>query len=131
MIAISRCFVVVHDADAALGFYRDQLGFEVLNDVAQQEYRWVTIAPAGNPDVTLVITNYLDGSAADTAAVHALLAKGALNGVGLRTDDLDGLFARLAAAGADVVEQPTDQFWGERDGAVRDPSGNLIRISQA
>jgi len=130
-IAVSRCFVVVHDPDRALEFYRDLLGLEVVNDVAQDEFRWITVAAPGQDGVAVVLSNYLQGSPADIDAVRDLLAKGALNGVHFRTDDLDALFARLRDQGADVVEEPTDQFWGVRDCALRDPSGNLVRIDQA
>lgn len=129
-IAVSLCFVVVHDVEQALGFYRDLLGLEVHNDVAQGDFRWVTVGAPGQDGVAIVLSNYLDGSAADIAAVKDLLAKGALSGVHFRTDDLDALFGRLQAGGVEVLEPPTDQFWGVRDCALRDPSGNVIRIDQ-
>ncbi len=78
-----------------------------------------------------MLTNYLNGSPADNDAMAALVAKGALNGVHFHADDLDAAFERLRAAGAEIVQEPADQPWGARDGAVRDPSGNLIRIDQS
>ncbi|MCW3157616.1 VOC family protein [Micropruina sonneratiae] len=129
-IAISRCFVVVHDVELALGFYGDLLGLQLLNDVAQDTYRWVTLAAPGQEGVAVVLSNYLDGSPADIESVRDLLAKGALNGVHFRADDLDALFDRLVAGGAEALEPPTDQFWGVRDCALRDPSGNVVRIDQ-
>ncbi|HEY4828718.1 MAG TPA: VOC family protein [Solirubrobacteraceae bacterium] len=127
---LSQCFVLVHDPDVALGFYRDTLGLEVRNDVAREEFRWITVGAASQPGVAILLTNYLSGSPADVDALAALLAKGALPGVHFRTDDLEGLFETVRASGAEIVQEPTDQFWGTRDFAVRDPSGNLIRIDQ-
>lgn len=129
-ITFSRCFVQVHDADLALKFYRDALGLEVRNDVANEGYRWVTVGAASQPGVELVLTNYVNGSPADNEVVAGLLAKGALNGVHFHADNLDEAFAKIKAAGAEIVQEPTDQPWGARDCALRDPSGNLIRIDQ-
>jgi catechol 2,3-dioxygenase-like lactoylglutathione lyase family enzyme len=130
-IALSQCFVIVTDPDLAMTFYRDALGLDVRNDVARQGSRWITVGAASQPGVSIVLTNYLNGSPADNDAVASLVAKGALNGVHFHTDDLDATFARVRDSGAEIVSEPTDQFWGERDFAVRDPSGNLVRIAQA
>jgi catechol 2,3-dioxygenase-like lactoylglutathione lyase family enzyme len=129
-LTLSQCFVLVHDPDLALAFYRDTLGLELRNDVARNDFRWITVGGASQPDVAIVLTNYLNGSPADVDALAALLAKGALNGVHFRTDDLDLTFEKLRASGAEIVQEPTDQPWGTRDCAVRDPSGNLVRIDQ-
>ena len=129
-LTLSQCFVIVHEPDLALAFYRDQLGLELRNDVARQDFRWITVGSASQPDVAIVLTNYLNGSPADGDAVAALVAKGALNGVHFHTDDLDATFEKLRASGAEIVQEPTDQPWGTRDLAVRDPSGNLVRIDQ-
>ncbi len=111
-------------------FYRDTLGLEVRNDVAREDFRWITVGAASQPGVAIVLTNYLNGSPADGDALAALLAKGALNGVHFHTDDLDATFEQVRAAGAEIVQEPTDQPWGTRDFAVRDPSGNMVRIDQ-
>jgi catechol 2,3-dioxygenase-like lactoylglutathione lyase family enzyme len=129
-LALSQCFVIVHDPDAALAFYRDTLGLELRNDVANEGFRWITVGAASQPGVAIVLTNYLNGSPADVDAVAALVAKGALNGVHFRTADLDRAFETVRASGAEIVQEPTDQFWGVRDFAVRDPSGNMVRIDQ-
>ena len=129
-LTLSQCFVLVHDPDVALEFYRDTLGLEVRNDVARGDFRWITVGAAAQPGVAIVITNYLNGSPADGDALAALIAKGALNGVHFHTDDLDETFEKVRAAGAEIVQEPTDQPWGTRDFAVRDPSGNLLRIDQ-
>jgi catechol 2,3-dioxygenase-like lactoylglutathione lyase family enzyme len=129
-VTLSRCFVQVHDPDLALSFYRDTLGLELRNDVAQEHSRWLTVGAPSQPGVAIVITNYLNGSPADDDAIAALVAKGAMNGVHFTTDDLDATFERVRASGAEIVQEPTEQFWGTRDFAVRDPSGNLVRIDQ-
>lgn len=129
-IALSQCFVIVTDPDLAMTFYSDVLGLDLRNDVARQDFRWITVGAASQPGVSIVLTNYLNGSPADNDAVASLVAKGALNGVHFHTDDLDATFVRVRDSGAEIVSEPTDQFWGERDFAVRDPSGNLVRIAQ-
>jgi catechol 2,3-dioxygenase-like lactoylglutathione lyase family enzyme len=129
-LTLSTCFVQVQDPDAALAFYRDQLGLDVRNDVGKGDYRWITVGSDSQPDVAIVLTNYVDGGPDDAATVAALLAKGAMNGVHFHSDDLDGTFARLRDAGVEVVEEPKEKPWGTRDCAVRDPSGNLVQIDQ-
>lgn len=130
-LTLSQCFVIVHDPDHALAFYRDTLGLEERNDVGKGDFRWITVGAASQPDVSVVLTNYLNGSPADQDAVAALVAKGALNGVHFHADDLDAAFEKVRAAGAEIVEEPTEQPWGVRDFAVRDPSGNLVRVDQS
>lgn len=130
-ITVARCFVTVNDPDKALAFYRDVLGLQELNDVAKGDYRWITVGAASQPDIQLVLSNYVQGSPEDVEVVSRLVAKGAFNAVHFRTADLDGLFVALEKAGAEIVAEPATQPWGARDGAVRDPSGNLIRIDQA
>jgi len=129
-LTLSQCFVLVHDPDQALAFYRDTLGLELRNDVAKGEFRWITVGAGSQPGVAIVLTNYLNGSPADQDALGALIAKGALNGVHFNSDDLDSTFEKVDASGAEIVQEPTDQPWGTRDFAVRDPSGNMIRIDQ-
>lgn len=129
-LSLNTCFVVVNDPDEALAFYRDTLGLEVRNDVANDGSRWITVGAPSQPSVNIVLTNYLDGSPADREAVSGLVAKGALNGVNFSTADVDETFERVRAAGAEIIQEPTDQFWGVRDFAIRDPSGNMVRIDQ-
>ena len=129
-LTLSQCFVIVHDPDDALTFYRDALGLDLRNDVGREKFRWITVGAASQPGVAIVLTNYLNGSPADVDALEGLVAKGALNGVHFHTDDLDATFERVRDSGAEIVQEPTEQFWGTRDFAVRDPSGKLVRIDQ-
>ena len=129
-LTLARCFVQVTDADLALAFYRDALGLELRNDVARENFRWITVGSASQPGVEIVLTNYLQGSPADSEFVTSLVAKGAMNGVHFNSEDLDATFEKIRTSNAEIVQEPTDQPWGPRDCAVRDPSGNLVRINQ-
>ena len=129
-LSLSQCFVLVHDPEQALTFYRDTLGLELRSDVAREDFRWLVVGAPSQPGVAICITNYLNGSPADIDALSALVAKGALNGVHFQADDLDAAFAKIRDSGAEIVQEPTEQPWGTRDFAVRDPSGNLVRIDQ-
>ncbi|MEN3612936.1 VOC family protein [Plantactinospora sp. ZYX-F-223] len=132
-ISIHAAFLPHTDPDAALAFYRDTLGFEVRNDVGYQGMRWITVGPVRQPETSIV----LHPPAADPGitdderrTVLEMIAKGTYTAITLATDDLDGVFDRLQASGADVVQEPTEQPYGIRDCAFRDPAGNLIRINQ-
>lgn len=132
-LAIDYCFITVDDHDKALGFYRDLLGFEVVTDIAFDDLRWLTVRPAGSDTkITLMGTKPSpDFAPEDTEALRRLLAKGVLNAVILRTDDVDRTFEELRAGGAEVLQEPVDQPYGVRDCAFRDPAGNMIRFNQA
>ena len=132
-ISVSTVHITVDDPERALAFYRDALGYEVTNDVENEGFHWITLTSEAQPGVNLVLSQPEPcRSEEDARALSELLAKGGLTPVHLRTDDLDGLFARLAdVEGVSVVQEPTDQFWGVRDGALRDPAGNFLRIEQA
>lgn len=129
-LSLSTCFVLVHDPDLALTFYRDVLGLEVRNDVANEGFRWITVGATSQPGVNIVISNYYSDNPADAETIAGLVAKGALGGVNFMTDDLDTTFEKVRASGAEIVQEPMDQFWGTRDFAVRDPSGNMVRVDQ-
>jgi uncharacterized glyoxalase superfamily protein PhnB len=133
-INIHYAFLPHTDADAALAFYRDALGFEVRNDVGYDGLRWLTVGPAGQPETSIV----LHPPATDPGltederrTILELIAKGSYGALTLASDDLDELFDHLVAQGADVVQEPMDQPYGVRDCAFRDPAGNLLRINQA
>ena len=131
-LKLQNCFLSVDDHEKAIAFYRDALGFEVRNDVSAYGMRWVTVGPASQPDVSIVLEPPAADpgiSAEDREAISDLLAKGLLRGLNLSTPDLDGTFERIEATGADVVQEPMDQSYG-RDCAFRDPAGNEIRIIQ-
>ena len=127
-LSLSHAFVTVSDHDEALAFYRDALGLQVRTDVGSGDMRWVTLSPPGQPDVEVVLNPTHGGREADGDTVAALLAKGSLNGLIFRTADVDADFERVRASGAEVLQEPMDTFYGVRDCAFRDPSGNLVRL---
>jgi catechol 2,3-dioxygenase-like lactoylglutathione lyase family enzyme len=132
-ITIHHSFLPHTDPDASLAFYRDVLGFEVRNDVGYQGMRWLTVAPPGQPDTSIVLhppaaTPGLTDE--ERRTIFELMAKGSFFGVNLATKDLDGTFEKLEASGTEVVQEPTDQPYGVRDCAFRDPAGNMIRIQE-
>ena len=132
-ITIHASFLLHDDPDAALAFYRDTLGFEVRGDVGRGTMRWITVGPPNQPDTSIVLHPPApDPGVTDDerATILELMAKGSYFGVNLATDDLDSTFARLEASGAEVVQEPTDQPYGLRDCAIRDPDGNMIRIQE-
>ncbi|MCK9486467.1 MAG: VOC family protein [Dehalococcoidia bacterium] len=132
-IKIHASFLPHNDADAAIAFYRDALGFEVRNDVGYQGLRWVTVGPADQPDVAIVLNppNGDPGVTEDEQRVIAeMMAKGTYAGIVLRTPDVDAAFERVQASGAEVIQEPADQPYGVRDCALRDPAGNMIRLQQ-
>ncbi|MFD9867740.1 VOC family protein [Streptomyces niveus] len=130
-IALQYCHITVNDPDESLTFYRDALGLEVRNDVASGGFRWVTLGSVDQPGLEIVLSEPHAGrSQADGDSLQELLTKGVLTQVVFRTDDLDATFEKVRASGAEVLQEPIEQPWGPRDCAFRDPSGNMVRISQ-
>jgi catechol 2,3-dioxygenase-like lactoylglutathione lyase family enzyme len=132
-ITIHSSFLPHDDPDASLAFYRDTLGFEVRNDVGYQGKRWITVGPAGQPDTSIVLHPPVANPGItddERRTILELMAKGSFFGVNLATADLDGTFAKLEASDAEVVQEPTEQPYGVRDCAFRDPAGNMIRIQE-
>lgn len=132
MIALQFCPVTVNDIDEAAAFYRDALGYEVLNDVANGPFRWVTLGHPGGTDAKLVLSlPHAGRSERDGDALQELLVKGVLSPLVFVTEDVDAAFERARATGAEVLQEPIEQPWGPRDCAFRDPSGNVVRITAA
>ena len=134
-ITIYSSFLPQTDPEASLAFYRDTLGFEVRNDVEYGGMHWITVGPPDQPGTSIVLyppaaTPGLTDE--ERRTITEMMAKGTYAGILLATRDLDGAFERLQASSVgEVVQEPTDQPYGVRDCAVRDPAGNLIRIQQA
>jgi len=132
-ITIHSSYLPQDDPDAALAFYRDTLGFEVRNDVGYKGLRWITVGPADQPGTSIVLhPPAVDPGITDDERrmIVEMMAKGTYAGINLATADLDGIFQRLQDGDADIVQEPTDQPYGVRDCAIRDPAGNMIRIQQ-
>lgn len=131
-VSISAIHILVDDPQAALGFYRDTLGLQVVNQVSNGGFQWISLVTPSQPEIQIVLSQPHAGrSKEDGDAIAALLAKGELRPVHFRTDDLDSTFEKVAGApGAEVLQEPASQPWGARDAAVRDPAGNFLRIEQ-
>jgi catechol 2,3-dioxygenase-like lactoylglutathione lyase family enzyme len=132
-ITISTCVLPHDDPDASVSFYRDILGFEVRSDVGRGRMRWITVGPVGQPGTSILLAP----PAADPGVTEderrtilEMMAKGTYGWILLATPDLDGTFEKLEATSAEVVQEPTQQPYGVRDCAFRDPAGNLIRIQE-
>ena len=133
-LTIHASFLPHDDPDAALAFYRDALGFEVRTDIGSGTMRWITVGPAGQPGTSILLAPpAADPGITDDErrTITEMMAKGTYGWILLATKDLDGTFERLQASdAAEVVQEPTEQPYGIRDCAFRDPAGNLIRINE-
>jgi uncharacterized glyoxalase superfamily protein PhnB len=132
-ITIHSSMLPHDDPNASLAFYRDTLGFEVRNEVEYGGMHWITVGPADQPDTSIVLyplaatPGLSDG---ERRTIAEMMAKGTYASINLASADLDGTFERVQASDAEVVQEPTEQPYGIRDCAVRDPAGNLIRIQE-
>jgi catechol 2,3-dioxygenase-like lactoylglutathione lyase family enzyme len=132
-ITIHSTLLPHNDPEASLAFYRDTLGFEVRNDVEHSGMHWITVGPADQPETSIVLypPAASPGITDDERRMIAeMMAKGTYASINLATNDINGAFERLQAGDAEVVQEPTDQPYGVRDCAFRDPAGNLIRIQE-
>ncbi len=132
-ITIHETLLPHNDPDASLAFYRDILGFEVRNDVGYNGMHWITVGPADNPGTSIVLyPPAADPGVTDDErrTIAEMMAKGTYASINLATHDVDDVFGRLQASGAEVVQEPTDQPYGIRDCSFRDPAGNLLRIQE-
>jgi catechol 2,3-dioxygenase-like lactoylglutathione lyase family enzyme len=132
-ITIHTTVLPHEDPEASLAFYRDILGFEVRSDVGSGTMRWITVGPAGQPGTCIL----LGPPAADPgitdderSTITEMMAKGTFGWIMLATEDLQGTFDKIQAEDVEIVQEPTDQPWGTRDCAVRDPAGNMVRIQE-
>ncbi|MEV8554134.1 VOC family protein [Streptomyces glaucescens] len=121
------------DPDASLAFYRDALGFEVRSDVGQGRMRWITVGPPGQPGTSILLAPPAADpgiTEAERRTITEMMAKGTYGWILLATRDLDGTFEKVQAHDVEVVQEPTEQPYGIRDCAFRDPAGNLVRIQE-
>ncbi len=135
MIRIATAQLWVHDQDEALAFYTQKVGMEVRSDVTLPElggFRWLTVAPPGQEDVTIVLMPVPGPPMMDeetAGQVRALTAKGCTGTIFLETDDCRASHEELAARGVEFVDLPEERPYGI-DSSFRDPSGNHIRLTQ-
>ncbi|WP_405904409.1 VOC family protein [Streptomyces sp. NBC_00656] len=132
-ISIHTSFLPHDDPDASAAFYRDILGFEVRSDVGQGKMRWITVGPAGQPSTSILLAPpAVDPGITENErrTITEMMAKGTYGWILLATPDLDGVFEKVRASDTEVVQEPTEQPYGIRDCAFRDPAGNLVRIQE-
>jgi predicted enzyme related to lactoylglutathione lyase len=130
-IALQYVNITVNDVDESIAFYGDALGLEVVNDVASDGFRWVTLGNSKQPGLGIVLSEPHAGRSQENGdAIQELLVKGELPMLVFMADDLDATFEKVRSSGAEVLQEPIDMGWA-RDCAFRDPSGNMVRISQA
>ena len=131
-IALQYTNISANDVDESVAFYRDAIGLEVQNNVESGGFHWVTLGSSDQPGLSIVLSEPHAGrSQADGDALQELLTKGVMPMLIFVSDDVDAAFEKARATGAEVLQEPIDQSWGPRDCALRDPSGNMVRISQA
>jgi catechol 2,3-dioxygenase-like lactoylglutathione lyase family enzyme len=129
---VTHTFLYVLDQDEALDFYVGKLGMVVRNDADLGTMRFLTVSMPDQPEFEIVLMRpgqpvHDDATAAE---IRELLAKGgAGGGLIIDTDDCQGDYERLLAAGAEFTQEPIERFYGT-DCALRDPSGNPVRITQ-
>jgi predicted enzyme related to lactoylglutathione lyase len=132
-LTIHTCVLPHSDPDASVAFYRDTLGFEVRTDVGTGAMRWITVGPADQPGTSILLAPpAVDPGITDDErrTITEMMAKGTYGWILLATKDLDGTFERVQAGDAEVVQEPTEQPYGIRDCALRDPAGNMVRIQE-
>jgi uncharacterized glyoxalase superfamily protein PhnB len=132
-ISIHSSYLPQDNPEAAIAFYRDTLGFEVRNDVEYGGMHWITVGPPNQPDTSIVLypPDSIPGiTDEERRTVAEMMAKGTFAGINLATKELDTTFERVQAGDGEVVQEPTEQPYGVRDCAFRDPAGNLIRIQE-
>ena len=130
-IALQYTHISANDVEESVAFYRDAIGLEVKNNVESGGFHWVTVGSSDQPELSIVLSEPHAGrSQADGDALQELLTKGVMPMLNFVSDDVDAAFEKARAAGAEVMQEPIDQGWGPRDCAFRDPSGNMVRISQ-
>ena len=135
MMRIANTQVWVHDQDEALAFYTEKLGMEVRSDVTLHEmgdFRWLTVSPAGQEDVAIVLMAIpgppvMDEETAEQ--LRSLVAKGFAGTVFLTTEDVRADYEELKGRGVEFTEAPEERPYGI-DSGFRDPSGNAIRLTQ-
>ncbi|MFF4235854.1 VOC family protein [Actinomadura geliboluensis] len=132
-ITIHTSFLPHDDPEESLAFYRDVLGFEVRNDVGQGKMRWITVGPAGQPDTSILLAPPATDPGItedERRTIAEMMAKGTYGWILLATPNLDETFEKVQAHDVEIVQEPTDQPYGIRDCAFRDPAGNLLRVQE-
>jgi uncharacterized glyoxalase superfamily protein PhnB len=136
MMKIASCHLWVHDQEIALKYWTEKVGMEVRQDVSFPEemgdFRWLTVGPPGQDDVSIVLMAAPGEPVMDAATrkqVLDLTAKGFAGTVFLTTDDCQASYEEMKARGVEFTEEPHQMPYGI-DCGFRDPSGNSVRLTQ-
>ena len=136
MIKLTEMMLWVRDQDEALAFYTEKLGMELREDVTVPEmgnFRWLSVGVPGQDDVAITLMDIPGPPVFEEETrqkIEDLLARGASGGLFFTTDDAQTAYEELKSRGVEFTQEPTEQPYGIRDCAFRDPAGNLIRIQE-
>ena len=124
--------VYVRDAEEALAFYVDKLGFRVHTDVRNGAYRWLTVQHPDQPSfqLGLMAPGPPVHDAATAESLRAIVAKGAMPPLVLVVDDCRAAYKGMSANGVEFTQEPVERY-GAVDAGFRDPSGNGWKMIQA
>ena len=112
MNRISECIpiITVSSVDEAKLFYTDALGFRVDFDAGE-------VVGLLHGDVMIYLIS--------DASANRRQEAGTAN-LNFMVDEVDDLFEQCRAAGAEVLVEPGDRSYGQRDFAIRDHDGNVL-----
>jgi predicted enzyme related to lactoylglutathione lyase len=119
--------IFVDDQDKALHFYTEVLGFNKKNDFSQGPYRWLTVAPSGDPnEVELQLA--LNNNPAAKSYQQAIFQQ-SQPAIMFFTDDIKGDYERVKSKGAEFTMPPTD-VTGSTIAMLKDTCGNIVQLTQ-
>ena len=129
--SLSHVNVFVLDQDRAKSFYIDKLGFELRTDLSMDGFRWLTVGPIGQPDINILLAKPDPPmfSEEDAEALRGLVAKGAMAGGVIETDDCRAAYEELKARGVTFLQEPAERPYGI-EALLRDDSGNWFSLTQ-
>ena len=130
---MSHATIYVTDQDQALEFYRDKLGFQVINDVAMDGgFRWVTVAPRNQSDFEIVLMDTKPGFMFEEEAANqlrSLISNGKLGAGVFNTPNCQATYEELSAKGVEFLSPPAERPYGI-EAIFKDNSGNWFSLTQ-
>ena len=128
----SHSTIYVLDQDRAKEFYTEKLGFEVREDARMGDFRWLTVGPKTQTEMSLVLMPITAGPTMDeekATMLRDLVESGALGGGVLATPDCRKTYEELKARGVQFDREPTEMPYGV-EAVLRDDSGNFFSLTQ-
>ena len=119
--------IFVDDQDKALRFYTEVLGFNKKNDFSQGPYRWLTVAPSGDPNEVELQLALNNNPAAKT--YQQAIFQQSQPAIMFFTDDIKADYERVKAKGAEFTMPPTD-VTASKIAMLNDTCGNRIQVTQ-